>query len=122
MCLRSTDKNVQIVLAEICTFTSLRVLFLVGDLCPLFYVSCALHTIRVFDLEEIVLALGTDHWILDGEGRGLDKYQKKKLSIDFKRERKALQMNCGENKIVQSFLRPSQKVFTLRLVTKKITK
>ena len=57
-----------------------------------------------------------------GEGRGLDKYQKKKLSIDFKRQRKALQMNSGENKIVQSFLRPSQKVFTLRLVTKKITK
>ena len=97
-------------------------LFLVRTCVLLFYVPCALHKIRVFDLKEIVLALGTDHWILDGEGRGLDKYQKKKLSIDFKRERKALQMNSGENKIVQSFLRPSQKVFTLRLITKKITK
>ena len=97
-------------------------LFLVGDLCP--FVLCTLCSAenQGFDLKEIVLALGTDHWILDGEGRGLDKYQKKKLSIDFKRERKALQMNSGENKIVQSFLRPSQKVFTLRLITKKITK
>ena len=52
-------------------------LFLVGTCVLLFYVPCALHKIRVFDLKEIVLALGTDHWIHDGEGRGLDKYPPK---------------------------------------------
>ena len=52
-------------------------LFLVVTCVLLFYVPCALQKIRIFDLEEIVLALGTDHSILDGEGRGLDKYPKK---------------------------------------------